>query len=177
MFRAQVQRWRRAGRVALILALAGLAGGCSRGGPAAPPRTVSDWFTIRVGDQPVRMQIAVTEAEMARGLMERRDLAPDQGMLFVYGQPQALSFWMRDTPLPLDIGYFDATGALREIYQMQPNDDTKIASRGRDLQFALEMNQGWYLRNGVKPGAKLDLAAVKQALRARGFELKRFGLE
>ncbi len=120
-------------------------------------KSAADFFPVKVGDRIVRMQLAVRPGEMQRGLMERRDLGPDEGMLFVYERPQALSFWMRNTPTPLDIGFFDRAGVLQEVYPLHPFDETPVASRGRELQFALEMNQGWFRASGIKPGAKLDL--------------------
>lgn len=152
--------------------------GCGRGAApaeAAAPRTVADFFDVRLGDRVVQLQFAVTNTEMQRGLMGRRDLKPDHGMVFVYGRPQKLSFWMRNTPTPLDIGYFTADGVLREIYAMHPFDETAVPSVRDDLQFAVEMNQGWYQASNVRPGAQLDLDAVKAALRARGFPLRAFG--
>ena len=85
-----------------------------------------------------------------------------------------MSFWMRNTPLPLDIGFFSPDGELKEIYTMLPHDETPIRSRSEALTFALEMNLGWFNENGVKPGARLDLAAVREALKARGVELEAF---
>jgi uncharacterized protein len=165
----------------LLLGLAILlVSGCPRTQQPDQPvavKTVNDYFTIKVGARNVRMQLAVTEAEMEHGLMERRGLAPDEGMLFVYAQPQPQTFWMHDTPTPLDIGFFTRDGVLREIYQMQPFDESTTASRSKELQFALEMNQGWFHDNGVEPGAQLDLAALAAALKARGFEPAGFGLE
>lgn len=143
---------------------------------ATSPKGVADFFPIKVGDKTVRMQLAVRPGEMQRGLMERRDLGTDDGMLFVYEKPQALSFWMRNTPTALDIGFFNAAGVLEEIYPLHPFDETAVASRSSELQFALEMNQGWFQRNGVKPGAKLDRAALSDALRERGFSARKFGL-
>jgi uncharacterized protein len=140
------------------------------------PKTVADFFPIKVGDKTVRMQLAVHSAEMQRGLMGRRDLGRDDGMLFVYERPQPMSFWMRNTPTPLDIGFFDREGTLLEIYPMHPFDESSVSARSKELQFALEMNQGWYRENGVKPGAKIDLKALAAALKARGFELRKYGL-
>ncbi|MBI5691250.1 MAG: DUF192 domain-containing protein [Verrucomicrobia bacterium] len=122
------------------------------------------------------MQLAVRPLEMQRGLMERRDLGRDDGMIFIYDRPQAMSFWMRNTPTPLDIGFFRGDGVLAEIYPLHPFDEKSVSSRSTDLQFALEVNQGWYRENGIKPGAKLDLAAVAAALRERGFDPARYGL-
>lgn len=146
------------------------------GAVAAAPKTVADFFPITVGGKTVRMQLAVRAPEMQRGLMERRDLGRDDGMIFVYEGPQQMSFWMRNTPTPLDIGFFSPSGVLEEVYPLHPFDETAVASRGMRLQFALETNQGWYRENGVKPGAQLDLKALTAALQARGFNPQRYGL-
>lgn len=164
-------------RALLAAVVLGAAAGCGRGDPAAAPRAFSDWFTVRVGGQPVRMQVALSDAEMARGLMGRRDLAPDQGMLFVYAAPQVMKFWMENTPLPLDIGYFGPTGELEEVHALYPFDATTVRSRGDRLQFALEMNQGWFRAHGIRPGALLDLADLRAALAARGAAPGDYGLE
>lgn len=140
-------------------------------------KTVEDRFPIKVSGQVVQMQVAITLAESQKGLMFRQTLGADEGMIFLHDQPQQMSFWMRNVDLPLDIGFFDATGELKEIYPMYPHDERPVTSRDRHLQFALEMNQGWYRRNALKPGAKLDLAALAEAVKARGFKPGRFGLE
>ena len=140
----------------------------------ASVKTVADFFDIRVGGKVVRMQLAVREDEMAHGLMERSNLGRDEGMLFIYDKPQRMSFWMHNTPTPLDIGFFDAAGVLREFYPLQPFDETTVSSRGTAMKFALEMNQGWFHENGVTPGAQLDLDAIAAALKARGLEPEEF---
>lgn len=163
----------------LLFGVALLVAGCARSEPEvpAPPKTVEDYFVIIVGDRPVRMQLAVSEPEMQRGLMHRRELGRDDGMLFVYLRGTRLSFWMRNTSLPLDIGYFSPTGELAEIYPLHPYDENSVTSRSNNLQFALEMNQGWFRANEVRPGAKLDLAALAAALVERGIDPKQFGLK
>ena len=147
--------------------------GCGRGdapGAQAGSKTTADFFAIKVGNQSVQMQLAVRMDEMQHGLMERRDLQPAQGMLFIYEKPQQQSFWMRNTPTPLDVGFFDPTGELQEVYPLYPFDETPVRSRSKGLKFALEMNQGWFAAHGVKPGAKLDLKALAVALKERGFD-------
>lgn len=139
------------------------------------PKTVGDRFAIKLGERTVQMQVALLPAETQQGLMFRQSMGADEGMLFVFDRPQQMSFWMRNTLIPLDIGYFDSAGELKEIYPMYPRDESPVPSRGR-MQFALEMNQGWYRSAGVKPGAKLDLAAVVAAIRARGLKPEQFGL-
>ncbi len=185
LFPADSPRLRIAG-FALMLALAGALffPGCGQPGPTAAavaadqpaPKTIADWFPIKVGAETVRMQVAVTQAEMERGLMQRRDLQPDEGMIFVYERPQAMSFWMKNTPTPLDIGYFTADGALRETYPMYPFDETNIQSHSDQIQFCLEMNLGWFKARNLKPGAQLDIAALAAAVRARGFEPGKLGM-
>jgi uncharacterized protein len=139
-------------------------------------KSVADRFPIKVGDRTVRMQIAALPAEMEKGLMRRKSMGADEGMLFVFDQPQQMGFWMHNTTLPLDIGYFDASGELKEIYPMYPLDERPVASLSRSIQFCLEMNQGWYKLSGVKPGVKIDLKAVAEALRARGLKPEAAGL-
>jgi uncharacterized membrane protein (UPF0127 family) len=144
---------------------------------SSTPKTVDDRFAIKLGDRTVQLQIAALPAEMQKGLMFRKTMGEHEGMLFVFSRPQPLGFWMRNTELPLDIGYLDASGELKEIYPMYPHDERSVESRARNLQFALEMNQGWYAKQGVRPGAKLDLAAVIDAIKQRGLNPEAFGLQ
>ena len=162
-----------------LLTLALAFGACARDRPDAAvpaPKTIADFFLIKVGEKSVRMQLAVRPAEMEHGLMGRRDLGRDDGMLFVYEKPQQMNFWMHNTPAALDIGFFDSSGRLEEIYPMHPFDEKTVSSHGEQLRYALEMNQGWYRENGVRPGAQLDTKALAAALKERGFEPRRFGL-
>ena len=162
----------------IILALTLMLTGCGHATPVgeAPVKTVDDRFAIKVGDRTVQMQIAVLSGEQEKGLMYRYAMGEDEGMLFVFARPQPQSFWMRNTRIPLDIGYFDPQGVLKEIYPMYPFDERPVSSHDRDIQFCLEMNQGWFARAGVKPGVRLDLAAVAAAVRARGMKPEAAGL-
>lgn len=150
---------------------------CAKEAPkAAVLKSVEDRFAIKLGARTVQMQVAALPAETQRGLMFRQAMGEDEGMLFVFDRPQQMSFWMRNTTIPLDIGYIDPEGVLREIYPMHPRDERPVASRSSRLQFALEMNQGWFRRAGVKPGDRLDLRALAEALRARGLRPENYGL-
>jgi uncharacterized membrane protein (UPF0127 family) len=142
----------------------------------AAPKTVDDRFAIKIGSETVQMQIAALPAELQKGLMFRKTMADHEGMLFVFTSPQQQGFWMRNTTLPLDIGYIDPAGELKEIYPMYPLDERPVTSRGRDIQFCLEMNQGWFKAHDIKPGAKLDLKAVAAALKERGLKPEAAGL-
>lgn len=162
--------------VAALLLVSTLASCGEKPAAAAAPKTVHDHFPIKIGARTVRMQIAALPPEVQRGLMFRKSLGRDEGMLFVFPRTEQLSFWMRNTTVPLDIGYLDAQGVLREIYPLHPLDEKSVVSRARDLKFALEVNQGWFKENGVKPGDQLDLAAVRAALQARDLRPEAFGL-
>lgn len=161
-----------------LLALFALLTACGGSDAArnAEPKTVDDRFAIKVGDRIVQMQVAAKLPEVQKGLMFRKTMGEDEGMLFVFTAPQQQGFWMRNTTLPLDIGFFDPAGELKEIYPMHPLDERRVTSRSRNIQFCLEMNQGWFKRNDVKPGAKLDLKAVAEALKARGLKPEQAGL-
>jgi uncharacterized membrane protein (UPF0127 family) len=88
-----------------------------------------------------------------------------------------MNFWMKNTPTPLDIAYYTPQGVLAEIYAAHPFDEKTIPSVNQRLQFVLEMNQGWYAANGVRPGAQLDLKTVAKAMRERGFNPVMYGLK
>jgi len=165
-------------RLLPFIALFALLSACGGSDAArdARPRTVDDRFAIPVGGRTVQMQVAALPAELQKGLMFRQTMGESEGMLFVFTTPQPQGFWMRNTILPLDIGYFDPAGELKEIYPMYPHDERPVNSRSRSIQFCLEMNQGWFARNGVKPGARLDLKAVAEALKARGLKPEAAGL-
>jgi uncharacterized membrane protein (UPF0127 family) len=143
----------------------------------AAMKGAADWFSIKVGDKTLRMQLAVRPKELERGLMERRDLGTDDAMVFVFGRPQGMSFWMRNTPTPLDIAYFSPEGVLLEYYPAYPFDEKPVPSRSQRLQFVVETNQGWFKANGVKPGARLEMKALSAALAARGFDPQNYGID
>lgn len=153
-----------------------LLAGCGNSEPtvAPEPKTVKDWFDISVGDKTVSIQLALSDSEMQQGLMGRKDLKLGQGMMFIYPYPTVMSFWMRNTPTALDIGYFSADGILREIYPLHPFDERPVQSKREDLLFALEVLQGGYAEMGIKPGAQLDLDSLRAAVVARGYDPSRY---
>jgi uncharacterized protein len=77
-------------------------------------------------------------------------------MLFVFDHPKSASFWMKNTKIPLSIAYIDSTGKILEIESMKPLDETIVPSASDQVAYALEVNQGWFSRHGIAPGAKID---------------------
>ena len=155
-----------------LAVLLGIFSGCAQ--PAEEDSLpLSIWFPIRLGEETIEIQVAHLSREISRGLMYRTNLGRDRGMLFYYDAPRKMSFWMRNTSIALDIGFFTADGILREVYPMYPMDERPVKSRREDLVMAVEMNQGWYANNGVGVGAGLDLATLRKCLLQRGVEASR----
>ncbi len=142
---------------------------------ACAPKTETDrqtagpetYFPIRIGGQMVELQLALTPAERQKGLMFRETLGQNQGMLFLFDRPEQRGFWMRNTKIPLDLGYFDADGRLLEIHKLFPYDETPVQSRSQQVLIAVETNRGWFRQNDILPGAKIDLPALKDAIARR----------
>ena len=109
---------------------------------------------LRVGNYPITVEIAVTPEEQRNGLMHRQHLDPDCGMLFCYQDPQDLTFWMRNTSIPLSIAFVDEEGRIESIRDMDPHDDSHVAS-GRPCRWALETNRGWFKERNVGVGSKI----------------------
>lgn len=107
------------------------------------------------GEARFSVEIADTQVARARGLMHRETLPLSAGMLFVYPAPQPLSFWMRNTPLALDILFIDPQGVVQHIHEMaKPFDETPIFG-GIGLTHVLEINGGLARRLGIAPGDRL----------------------
>lgn len=119
------------------------------------PEPVLPTAAITVDGTPVTAELADTPDLRSRGLMERAALKPDHGMLFIYPDERPRSFWMRNTPLPLSIAYIDRAGRIVRLADMQPFDETSIPSR-YPAMYALEMEQGWFLKHGVAAGDRVE---------------------
>jgi uncharacterized membrane protein (UPF0127 family) len=120
-----------------------------------PPQKVLPTVTLRIGTVTVEAEVADEIDERTFGLMGREELVDGKGMLFVFREPQAMGFWMRDTLVPLSIAYINAAGVIREIHDMQPLDETPARSTFRDLLYALEVPQGWFHKNKILPGDRI----------------------
>jgi uncharacterized membrane protein (UPF0127 family) len=106
----------------------------------------------------VRVEIADNPFEQQRGLMYRTSLGKDRGMLFVYRRELPLTFWMKNTRIPLSIAYIDSEGRITDILDMKPLDDKPphyVSSE--PVQYALEVNQGFFDEHGVKVGDRAKL--------------------
>lgn len=107
---------------------------------------------IEVGGHTMRVEVADDGARRAQGLMNRDSLPADEGMLFVYPVVEPRSFWMKNTRIPLSIAYIDQGGRIVAIKDLQPMSTRSVPS-GAPALYALEVNQGWFAKKGVLPGA------------------------
>lgn len=121
----------------------------------------------------VRAELALSSEQKTLGLMERRHLAENAGMLFVYDstQPPDAGFWMYRTRIPLDIAFIDSAGVFRAIIAMVPCESTYIEgcptySPNVPYQYALEVNSGFFQQHGVAIGAILMLRDLPSRLKA-----------
>ena len=126
-----------------------------------------EYFSLSIEDNDFFVQIAVTPEELSQGLMFRNNLDKNHGMLFVFDYPKRVSFWMKNVPIPLDIGYFDYNGRLIEIYSLYPYDEKPVFSKSHTIQYALEMNHDWYQRNEIKTGSYMNLEKALKYIQIR----------
>ena len=108
-------------------------------------------MTLSIKDSKLKVEIADSPLKRAAGLMYRDSLPQDGGMLFVFLAPEQVSFWMKDTKLPLSIAFVDANGVIKEIVDLKPNDLTPATSKDKVI-YALETNQGWFKEHKIKAG-------------------------
>ena len=119
---------------------------------ASTPRPPLGSAWVIFGADTVVAEVARTNAERAQGLMYRESVPDGTGMLFVFPDVQARSFWMRNTYVDLDIAYMGADFRVVSIRQMTALDETSVPS-GAPAQYALEVRQGWFAENGIDVGA------------------------
>jgi hypothetical protein len=110
---------------------------------------------LTINGHRVTAEVATTAATHAIGLMRRFSLRPDHGMLFVFDAPQPLTFWMKDTYIPLSIAFIGADGRILNIEDMAPQTESPHDSRGPAM-FALEMKKGWFAQFAIAPGDRVD---------------------
>ena len=110
--------------------------------------------TLRVSGFPINVEVATTHEQQRLGLMNRQHLDLDRGMLFCYQDPQDLTFWMRNTSIPLSIAFVDSEGRIESIRDMDPHDDSHVKS-GRPCRWALETNRGWFKERNIGVGSKI----------------------
>ena len=133
---------------------------------ATQPQTLQK-AQLEISGKKLTVELAQTEVEMSKGLMYRTQMAENEGMLFIYPSEQPLSFWMKNTFIPLSIGFFNKNRELIEVLDMAPvKSEMQLnlpSYRSRlPAKYALEVNQGWFKRNQIKLKSKFKLSSDKE---------------
>lgn len=145
-FRISVEFW-----IGFSLLLAGsLASAQSSSGPQLGLARTQ----LTAGMHRLDVQLAQTPEQRQIGLMWRKDMPLHEGMLFVFEQASTQCFWMRNTLIPLTAAFVEDDGTIVNLADMQPQSDESHCS-SKPVRFVLEMNQGWFAKRQIKPGAKL----------------------
>jgi uncharacterized membrane protein (UPF0127 family) len=132
-----------------------------------PADTVKfDKETITLGGKKITVEMAKNDEQRQHGLMFRKSLPANEGMMFVFEDEQVRSFWMRNTLIDLSIGYFDKDKVLVDIQEMTPASpmDARPTTypSAKPAMYALEMNKGWFAKNKIKTGQKFQFDRRRQ---------------
>src|ERR1700704_5216562 len=112
-------------------------------------------YPLHIKKHEIRAEIANTEQDRLRGLMFRDKLAENGAMIFLYPHPEATAMWMKNTRIALSVAFIDAKGRILNIADMEPYSEQAHPSSGA-AAYALEMNQGWFRKQGIKAGDLVD---------------------
>lgn len=109
---------------------------------------------LGLGMHVVRAEVADTPATRMQGLMHRKTLARNAGMVFVFDEDAVHCMWMKNTFIPLSVAFIDRGGAIINIADMRPQTEEPHCAQ-RPARYALEMNRGWFAERGIGPGARV----------------------
>ena len=110
--------------------------------------TVKLW----IGPEQMDAEMCVTPLETETGMMFRKSMGENDGMVFNLGVSQQAAFWMKNCYVPLSVAYIDPDGVIQEIHPLQPQDTNAVLSASNNIRFALETPQGWFDKHNIKPG-------------------------
>lgn len=157
-FYHQSIRHRAASLVALLF-LSSFNVACAAAPTEAVNKVTFKQANIQVAGRNLQVEFADSAALRARGLMFRKSLCDDCGMLFKFTPSRQVAMWMKNTYVPLDVAYFRKDGTITDIKPLQPQDLTSVRSSGA-ISYALEMNQGWFAKHKVSVGDKIQIVAT-----------------
>jgi len=121
---------------------------------AQEPQTNLQRVRLAAGMHQIDAQVAATPDQRATGLMWRREMPQHEGMLFIFEAPAVQCFWMKNTLMPLSAAFLADDGTLVNVVEMKPQTLDSHCSE-KPVRYVLEMNQGWFAKKGIKPGARL----------------------
>ncbi len=122
--------------------------------PAAMAEAEMPVMELRAGFHRIEAEVAANDRNRQVGLMNRKAMPQQRGMLFVFSHENTHCMWMRNTFIPLSVAFMDANGVIINIEDMQPQTENNHCAR-KPARYALEMNLGWFAQRGIKPGVRL----------------------
>lgn len=138
---------------ALVLMLAGALTTFNASGQGSPQMNLPR-ITLNAGMHLIQVQVAQDFEQRQIGLMWRKEMPQNEGMLFVFEQAAVQCFWMRNTLLPLTAAFVADDGTIVNLADMKPQSDDSHCSK-KPVRFVLEMNQGWFAKRNIQAGFKL----------------------
>ena len=136
-------------RQLLVVLLLALCSAYAVADPALPE------IVLGIKGHKLTAEVAASEPQRANGLMYRRMLPENRGMLFVFPYAAPQSFWMMNTYVPLSIAFLDENGTIVNIADMKPL-TTDSHRSAKPARYALEMNQGWFAKRNIRAGARVE---------------------
>lgn len=109
---------------------------------------------LQMGLHLINAEVASTTSQREQGLMYRKKMAANDGMLFDFGAPAGVCMWMKNTYIPLSVAFIDQDGVIVNIEDMQPMTTLSHCAK-KPVRYALEMNQGWFKQKNAGPGSKI----------------------
>lgn len=119
---------------------------------------------LTAGMYRIEAEVAATPDHRMLGLMKRRSMPANHGMLFIFTEPQRHCMWMKNTLLPLSVAFLDEQGRILNIEDMKPQTEDSHYSKGPAL-YALEMRKGWFAERGIGPGATVSGIPARKPVR------------
>ena len=110
---------------------------------------------LHIDNATLHTEVAANETQREIGLMHVAKMGDNDGMIFLMPAVERVSFWMKDTLIPLSIEFIDPNGTILEIHDMKAMDTTTLNSDSTQVAYALETNLHWFALNGIKPGDHL----------------------
>ena len=134
------------------------------------------FYNLNLAGVSLKVEVAALADERAKGLMFRETMGLQEGMLFIFQTGTEQSFWMKNTRIPLDIGYFSSDGELLELHKAKPHDLSGVSSRSKDIKFVLELNAGAYKKLGITIGTRLRMKQIAEILKKRSLSLSDYNI-
>jgi uncharacterized membrane protein (UPF0127 family) len=135
--------------------------------PVLPASALENFATSELtvitagGPQKFTIELALSDGQMEQGLMFRRNLAPDAGMLFDFKRPTTVTMWMKNTFIPLDMLFLDEHGQIVDIHERAVPLSLDIIAAKAPARYVIELNGGTVARLGIKTGDKVVSPAIK----------------